>query len=302
MTSTAPHPQPPTLEKHEPPSTLLGGRRNPPGKRNGGARGKRGVAEGRWLRARSRQRTYPARARRAVQPRGPSYGRRAAGAPASCPTCGARVAKRRRAAGEKGAGEARPAPGAGGRRQDRTLSAALTLTRGRPGGNGKAVTVTSPPLGDRATADHPPSPMGVPPYGHSGWGFGAGGGDAARTVQGAGGGRGGASGESRNPAALAGHPGGGKGRKRPTSDTTLRLAAQCGRGGARASGRGGRFQALRGGAEPPGRPAPARTAAAGGSPRWDCRRAPERDLRASPAGCQRLGRRKGLPSIQQRIC
>lgn len=40
---------------------------------------------------------------------------RAAGAPASCPPGGARVAERRRGAGEKGAGKAGPAPGAGGR-------------------------------------------------------------------------------------------------------------------------------------------------------------------------------------------
>lgn len=65
--------------------------------------------------------------------------------------------------GEKGAGEARPAPGAGGRRQDRAPPLALTLPRCGPGGNGKAATVTSPSLGDRGTADHPPAPVGVPP-------------------------------------------------------------------------------------------------------------------------------------------
>lgn len=37
-------PQPPTLEKHEPPSTLPGGRRKPPGKRNGGGPGESGVS------------------------------------------------------------------------------------------------------------------------------------------------------------------------------------------------------------------------------------------------------------------
>lgn len=215
------------------------------------------------------------------------------------------MAKRRRAAGEKGAGEARPAPGAGGRRQDRALSAALTPLSGRPGGNGKAVTVTSPPLGDRATADHPPARVGVPPYGHSGWGCGAGGGDAARTVQGAGGGggRGGASraGESRSPAARARHPGGREGRKRPTSATTLRVAAPCGRRAARECGRGGRFQALRGGAEPRGRPAPARTAAAGGSPGRGLGTQPG----TGPASLARrlpgLGPRRGLSRIK-RIC
>lgn len=56
-------------------------------------------------------------------------------------------------------GQARPC--AGGAEGGPPL--APTLQCCPPGGNGQAVTVTSPPLQERGTVGHPPAPMGVPP-------------------------------------------------------------------------------------------------------------------------------------------
>lgn len=85
-------------------------------------------------------------------------------------------------------------PRAGGRREGGPSAAAARLPRlaltPRPGGgNGKRPPAPLCHSGP-GTADPSPAPLGVPPSGQRGWRFGAGGGDTARCVQGAGGGAG----------------------------------------------------------------------------------------------------------------
>jgi hypothetical protein len=220
-------------------------------------RGKRGVAAGRARAGQGARRTaYVPSANRASCPAEVTIlraGGRAAGAPASCPPCGARLAERRRGAGEKRRwrGRAGPRRGrAGGGRTGRLCW--RSPQRCGPGGNGKVVTVTSPPLGDRGTADHPPAPKGGVPLralevGLGNWGRGRG---VLRVGRGN-------PGLPKPDSPGACHLGQGKGRKRLTADNKQRLAplgpSVRGRRPPRSqsSPRNGNFQALGGRAEPP---------------------------------------------------
>lgn len=141
------------------------------------------------------------------------------------------MAKRRCCAGEKGAGEARPAPARAGGGRTESLSWLKRFGCPHPtawlGGNGKAVTVTSLPLCDRARRTTLPPQWGCPPRGIGGGGLGLG---AGRCEHHAGRGRWGGAIGTLSPAAGAWRSGQGKGRKLLTSDNTLRLVAQCGPG------------------------------------------------------------------------
>lgn len=179
--------------------------------------GKRGVAAGR-----AQQVAYIPSASRASCPAEVTILRaagRAAGAPASCPPCGARVAERRRGAGEKGAGEAGPAPDAGGWSEDRAPLGWHAPPALPAGGNRKEV---PSPLRHSATgarqATLPPR-RGCPTKGARGGDRRLGAGTLHAPSRARAAGRGGATWESLSRAARASHPGPGEGRKRLTSDT-----------------------------------------------------------------------------------
>lgn len=145
-----------------------------------------------------------------------------------------------------------------------------------------------PPLGDRARRTTLPPRWGCPPEG-TGWG-GAGAGTRRAPCGARAAGWGGAG--ISEPAEPAGHPGRGKGRKRPVSDTTLRLAAQI---RARAAGRSGCFQDLRAGEEPPQRLSLAPTAAAEGSPGQGTGTRPGRGPASFACPCQDVAQGKCAP-------
>lgn len=137
------------------------------------------------------------------------------------------MAKRRFGAGGKKAPERQGQPprgrAEGGPRAQ--LAQALWLLSCLLGGNGKAVTVTSPPLGDRARRTTPQPQWGCPSKGIGGGGLGL----EAGTLHAPGRARAVGRGDQglSEPSAGAWHPGHGKGRKLPTSNTIHRLVGQC---------------------------------------------------------------------------